>query len=385
MEEEEDVLNFSTKKADEEDSIEVKCENTSSFSGSPTPITTPLALFRPFGFLLNAAEEQRQSSASSLPASSQQQQDAAHHHHHQQQQHQHQHQQHQLQQLQQQLINSSILASAFAGEPQHHAMMLAGTSFLAMSALQRRRRADAKRNQHDQQQTLTRKQQKSSSSSSSDSTKAIVKDEAYWERRRRNNEAAKRSRDARRAKEEEIALRAAMLEQENLKLKAQLNVLKNETARLHCLLLSHLYSFFCVFFLTFYLPTSITRPLPVCTCCCILNEEKKLCSIRVKQIVVNYHCGKNSGSCPDMAYDQLVSAGGRANASSSPRVPSLSSCDRSRMRTRHCLHWSVTFWHCIAAQTNRTRQDRTHIYACISKKGHGAKKKEQGINGPDLT
>ncbi|KRY10765.1 Protein giant [Trichinella patagoniensis] len=367
MEEEEDVLNFSTKKADEEDSIEVKCENTSSFSGSPTPITTPLALFRPFGFLLNAAEEQRQNSASSLPASSQQQQDAAHHHH---QQQQHQHQQHQLQQLQQQLINSSILASAFAGEPQHHAMMLAGTSFLAMSALQRRRRADAKRNQHDQQQTLTRKQQKSSSSSSSDSTKAIVKDEAYWERRRRNNEAAKRSRDARRAKEEEIALRAAMLEQENLKLKAQLN----------------LYSFFCVFFLTFYLPTSITKPLPVCTCCCILNEEKKLCSIRVKQIVVNYHCGKNSGSCPDMAYDQLVSAGGgRANASSSLRVPSLSSCDRSRMRTRHCLHWSVTFWHCIAAQTNRTRQDRTHIYACISKKGHGAKKKEQGINGPDLT
>ncbi|OUC44236.1 basic region leucine zipper [Trichinella nativa] len=203
MEEEEDVLNFSTKKADEEDSIEVKCENTSSFSGSPTPITTPLALFRPFGFLLNAAEEQRQNSASSLP---------------------------------------DILASAFAGEPQHHAMMLAGTSFLAMSALQRRRRADAKRNQHDQQQTLTRKQQKSSSSSSSDSTKAVVKDEAYWERRRRNNEAAKRSRDARRAKEEEIALRAAMLEQENLKLKAQLNVLKNETARLHCLLLSHVQS-----------------------------------------------------------------------------------------------------------------------------------------------
>ncbi|OUC44370.1 basic region leucine zipper [Trichinella nativa] len=186
MEEEEDVLNFSTKKADEEDSVEVKCENTSSFSGSPTPITTPLALFRPFGFF--------------------------------------------------------ILASAFAGEPQHHAMMLAGTSFLAMSALQRRRRADAKRNQHDQQQTLTRKQQKSSSSSSSDSTKAVVKDEAYWERRRRNNEAAKRSRDARRAKEEEIALRAAMLEQENLKLKAQLNVLKNETARLHCLLLSHVQS-----------------------------------------------------------------------------------------------------------------------------------------------
>ncbi len=34
-----------------------------------------------------------------------------------------------------------------------------------------------------------------------------IKDDAYWERRRKNNEAAKRSRDARRAKEDEIALR----------------------------------------------------------------------------------------------------------------------------------------------------------------------------------
>jgi len=34
-----------------------------------------------------------------------------------------------------------------------------------------------------------------------------TKDDAYWERRRKNNEAAKRSRDARRAKEDEIALR----------------------------------------------------------------------------------------------------------------------------------------------------------------------------------
>lgn len=34
-----------------------------------------------------------------------------------------------------------------------------------------------------------------------------IKDDAYWERRRKNNEAAKRSRDARRVKEDEIALR----------------------------------------------------------------------------------------------------------------------------------------------------------------------------------
>ncbi|MPC79733.1 Cell death specification protein 2 [Portunus trituberculatus] len=63
-----------------------------------------------------------------------------------------------------------------------------------------------------------------------------TKDEAYWERRRRNNEAAKRSRDARRAKEEEIAIRGAFLEQENMKLRAELSTLKSETAKLRCML-----------------------------------------------------------------------------------------------------------------------------------------------------
>ncbi|XP_041352827.1 G-box-binding factor 2-like [Gigantopelta aegis] len=62
------------------------------------------------------------------------------------------------------------------------------------------------------------------------------KDEAYWERRRKNNEAAKRSRDARRAKEDEIAIRAALLEQENLKLRVEVAALKSETARLRCML-----------------------------------------------------------------------------------------------------------------------------------------------------
>ncbi|XP_055878764.1 protein giant-like [Biomphalaria glabrata] len=64
----------------------------------------------------------------------------------------------------------------------------------------------------------------------------VKKDEAYWDRRRKNNEAAKRSRDARRQKEEEIAMRAAFLEQENLKLRAQVAILKNETAKLHYML-----------------------------------------------------------------------------------------------------------------------------------------------------
>lgn len=62
------------------------------------------------------------------------------------------------------------------------------------------------------------------------------KDAAYWERRRKNNEAAKRSRDARRAKEDEIAIRAAFLEQENIQLKYENATLRNEAAKLRCLL-----------------------------------------------------------------------------------------------------------------------------------------------------
>jgi len=59
-----------------------------------------------------------------------------------------------------------------------------------------------------------------------------VKDEAYWERRRKNNEAAKRGRDARRAKEDEIAIRAAFLETENMKLRLEVAALKQELTKL---------------------------------------------------------------------------------------------------------------------------------------------------------
>jgi bZIP factor len=45
------------------------------------------------------------------------------------------------------------------------------------------------------------------------------KDSSYWERRRKNNAAAKRSRDTRRAKEQDIAIRAQYLENENNELK----------------------------------------------------------------------------------------------------------------------------------------------------------------------
>merc|ERR1712071_593825 len=51
-----------------------------------------------------------------------------------------------------------------------------------------------------------------------------LKDDKYWARRRKNNMAAKRSRDARRVKENQIAMRAAFLEKEvNAVLKAELD------------------------------------------------------------------------------------------------------------------------------------------------------------------
>ncbi|MPC56907.1 Hepatic leukemia factor [Portunus trituberculatus] len=43
---------------------------------------------------------------------------------------------------------------------------------------------------------------------------AELKDDKYWARRRKNNLAAKRSRDARRLKENQIAMRANFLEKE---------------------------------------------------------------------------------------------------------------------------------------------------------------------------
>ncbi|XP_037941593.1 uncharacterized protein LOC119674521 [Teleopsis dalmanni] len=54
------------------------------------------------------------------------------------------------------------------------------------------------------------------------------KDEKYYERRKRNNEAAKKSRDARKIREDRIAFRAALLEQENSILRAQVVALRDE-------------------------------------------------------------------------------------------------------------------------------------------------------------
>lgn len=75
------------------------------------------------------------------------------------------------------------------------------------------------------------------------------KDAAYWERRKKNNAAAKRSRDARRAKEDELAITAAFFQHEyqklrdtlqcfqtacvicNIDFELLLNIAKNQTKR----------------------------------------------------------------------------------------------------------------------------------------------------------
>ena len=63
-----------------------------------------------------------------------------------------------------------------------------------------------------------------------------AKDACYWEKRKKNNESAKRSRDARRMKEEQIAMRVVYLEQENLQLRTEVSLLKNEIEKLRCML-----------------------------------------------------------------------------------------------------------------------------------------------------
>ena len=62
-------------------------------------------------------------------------------------------------------------------------------------------------------------------------------DNKYWERRRKNNEAAKRSRDIRRANERRVALRATLLERENARLRSEVQLLTENTLRLHYYLL----------------------------------------------------------------------------------------------------------------------------------------------------
>ncbi|XP_011505725.1 PREDICTED: nuclear factor interleukin-3-regulated protein [Ceratosolen solmsi marchali] len=63
------------------------------------------------------------------------------------------------------------------------------------------------------------------------------KDEKYYERRKRNNQAAKKSRDARKIREDHIALRATMLEHENAILRAQVMTLREECQSLRQMLI----------------------------------------------------------------------------------------------------------------------------------------------------
>lgn len=64
----------------------------------------------------------------------------------------------------------------------------------------------------------------------------IEKNQEYWERRKKNNEAAKRSREARRAKEDALAVRAAFLERENAQLRSDLEKM--------CFIYNRLYSIY---------------------------------------------------------------------------------------------------------------------------------------------
>ncbi|XP_061564030.1 TEF transcription factor, PAR bZIP family member a isoform X1 [Cololabis saira] len=57
------------------------------------------------------------------------------------------------------------------------------------------------------------------------------KDEKYWHRRKKNNLAAKRSRDARRLKENQITVRAAFLERENVALRSEVAELRKDCGR----------------------------------------------------------------------------------------------------------------------------------------------------------
>ncbi|XP_052407205.1 thyrotroph embryonic factor [Carassius gibelio] len=58
-----------------------------------------------------------------------------------------------------------------------------------------------------------------------------AKDEKYWSRRNKNNVAAKRSREARRLKENQIAVRATFLERENAALRKEVAELRKDCGR----------------------------------------------------------------------------------------------------------------------------------------------------------
>lgn len=72
------------------------------------------------------------------------------------------------------------------------------------------------------------KKKKEESPTDDDANNEPTERESYWERRRKNNASAKKSRDARKARELEIQIKAAFLERENLRMLTQLMMIQQE-------------------------------------------------------------------------------------------------------------------------------------------------------------
>ena len=72
------------------------------------------------------------------------------------------------------------------------------------------------------------KKRKDDSSAAGDANDESTNRESYWERRKKNNASAKKSRDARKAREQEIQIKAAFLERENLRMLTQLMMVLRE-------------------------------------------------------------------------------------------------------------------------------------------------------------
>jgi len=91
---------------------------------------------------------------------------------------------------------------------------------------------------NDNERNAPRVKSPSDTSSTTEESDRSGQKSDYWEKRRKNNESAKRSRDARRMKEEQIAMRVVYLEQENLQLRTEASLLKNEIEKLRHMLYS---------------------------------------------------------------------------------------------------------------------------------------------------
>lgn len=73
-----------------------------------------------------------------------------------------------------------------------------------------------------------KKSKEDTSADDSDADNKPTERESYWERRKKNNASAKKSRDARKAREQEVQIKAAFLERENLRMLTQLLIVQRE-------------------------------------------------------------------------------------------------------------------------------------------------------------